>query len=299
MRRVSLVCLLAAFVAVASVSKAQDSTFICVQNDANGNSIVFNSSTGDYKIILCSQSAALSGTGQVSKDGCSVILKDDRGDYRVTSSVNVCQQEGKLLFEVFKTITTSDGATISPMIEAFGDNTLANNSCGQCPGGSATKDAGGRFTGPPVKQGSGVSFSGGPNVSDPGFIGPPVESGEGAEVIIQGDSKEGFLVFNTKTGDYKFTRCSDGLAVSGTGQLKHDGCFLSLEDNRPNYKIFANVNFCTQQGKLALTISESFTADDGALVTPSSMAFGDGNLRDSVASCSSEAVGRSKPGRRL
>ena len=47
-----------------------------------------------------------------------------------------------------------------------------------------------------------------------------------AEFCIQSDDGHAFIVFNRNTGDYKFTRCTDNVAFSATGQLSSDGCFI-------------------------------------------------------------------------
>lgn len=61
------------------------------------------------------------------------------------------------------------------------------------------------------------------------------------DVCIQDDVSGDFLLFNSFTGDYQFTRCGpSGFTVSGKGTITRTGCLLKLADAR----IMATVDRC-------------------------------------------------------
>ena len=130
--------------------------------------------------------------------------------------------------------------------------------------------------------------------SDFEFIGPPAEEGRTGseqeivvptELLVQSDSGHAFIVFNTKTGDYKFIRCADGVAFSGTGQVKIDGCFIFLEDSGDTYKVIDTVNICQNAGKVFVEAPKATTTSTGVAIPAMSESFGDSSLSDSTASC--------------
>ena len=104
-------------------------------------------------------------------------------------------------------------------------------------------------------------------------------------VCIQSDTGNALLVFNSQTGAYKFVRCKDGAAFSGTGQVKTDGCQIVLADNRPSLSVSASVNMCVQQGKGAVDVPKDFSIDGINFVPAMHEVFGDTNLRDNTCSC--------------
>jgi hypothetical protein len=164
--------------------------------------------------------------------------------------------------EVFKDFSP-DGISIVPaMNEVLGDVNITNNTCSCATGELAT-------------SGAGV----------PEFIGPPVGGGSPAsEVTVKSDRGDAFLVFNPKSGDYKFVRC-DGIAFSGTGQIKNDGCFTMLEDNRENFTVFVAVNVCSSSGKTNVNVFKRFSLSDGSVIPEMNVSYGDSNLTDSTATC--------------
>ena len=88
------------------------------------------------------------------------------------------------------------------------------------------------------------------------FIGPPVQFDQ--TISVQDDLTGNFLVFNTGSGKYFFTRCSDGFTLGGVGFVKVDGCMIQLQDVQAEHRVVASVNECAQQGK---AIVEKFAPD--------------------------------------
>jgi len=58
------------------------------------------------------------------------------------------------------------------------------------------------------------------------------------DICITGPS--GFLQLNSKTGAYSFTRCPDGLLLTGTGRVSVTGSILVLADSKPDRNIRAS-----------------------------------------------------------
>ena len=86
------------------------------------------------------------------------------------------------------------------------------------------------------------------------------------DINVQDEATGNYLVFNSTSGYYKFTRCSDGATMSGRGQVTRKGCVVDLVDigpiiagNRmdiPLYKVLATVDECTKGAKAAVEIND-------------------------------------------
>ena len=120
-----------------------------------------------------------------------------------------------------------------------------------------------------------------------------------AEFCIQSDDGHAFIVFNRNTGDYKFIRCTDNVAFSGTGQVRIDGCFIFLEDNRETYRVIVTVNMCAQAAKVFVEAPQPTNTSTGVAIPAMSESFSDSSLSDSAASCpATTATTRTKNRRR-
>ena len=78
-------------------------------------------------------------------------------------------------------------------------------------------------------------------------IGPPIPFDQ--SLSIEDDATGSFLVFDTGSGKYRFTRCSDGFTISGVGSVKVDGCSIHLEGLQADHRVVASVGECDQRGK--------------------------------------------------
>ena len=85
------------------------------------------------------------------------------------------------------------------------------------------------------------------NGKDTDLIGPPAQFDQ--TISVQDDATGNFLVFNTVSGKYFFTRCSDGLTLGGVGSVKVDACMINFEDVQAEHRVVASVNQCAQEGK--------------------------------------------------
>ncbi|HKQ80061.1 MAG TPA: hypothetical protein VJ810_40590 [Blastocatellia bacterium] len=80
-------------------------------------------------------------------------------------------------------------------------------------------------------------------------------SGPPFNVCLQDDFGGDTLQFNTFTGNYKYTRCSDGLMLSGKGKISRIGCEVRLEDDS---RVSASIGECTvsiPQGNATIRIT--------------------------------------------
>lgn len=107
--------------------KSCSSFDFCVQDDANGNLIRFNSTTGAYSFMNCRKGVTLTGVGRVVKrfgNGfCKVELSDTgpdpkRPDRNVSVAVNPC------------TGFANAQVTTGRAIFTIGDSNIYNNVCG-------------------------------------------------------------------------------------------------------------------------------------------------------------------------
>ncbi len=104
--------------------------WVCIQ-DAD-SIFVFHTRTGDYKYNNCADGTAVSGTGQVTTDGCKSSLEDIRTNIRVVASVDICLSSGKASVETFQTTSTKTGkrAAVTPaMNDVVADSNLRDNTC--------------------------------------------------------------------------------------------------------------------------------------------------------------------------
>jgi hypothetical protein len=117
-------------------------------------------------------------------------------------------------------------------------------------------------------------------------IGPPVPFNQ--TINVEDDATGNFVVFDTGSGKYRFTRCSDGLTITGVGFVRVDGCSITLEDVQPDHRIVVSANECAQAAK---AIVERFAPSPGSLaiapldVEPFKAFLSDSNLGNNLLDC--------------
>jgi uncharacterized delta-60 repeat protein len=79
--------------------------------------------------------------------------------------------------------------------------------------------------------------------------------GGGFDLCLQDDSGGNLLLFNSTTGEYQFTRCSDGFTLAGTGIVTIDGCRIMLKAKASNHSINASVDTCQHTGNATVVLS--------------------------------------------
>jgi hypothetical protein len=102
-----------------------------IQDDKNGNYMLFNSTTGDYYFERCSDGVELQGRGQVTWKDCSLILEEVSFNRYVLVEADLCQYSGRCLVRVFKGLKTIP--YVPPMLETLDDSNMTDNMW-NCPG---------------------------------------------------------------------------------------------------------------------------------------------------------------------
>ncbi|HEY0729907.1 MAG TPA: SBBP repeat-containing protein, partial [Pyrinomonadaceae bacterium] len=70
---------------------------VCFQDDGNGDSFQFNSTTGEYRFT---GGLTLTGTGTISRRGCLLVLEDNQSGQRVLVHVNECNNKGHAVIQI-------------------------------------------------------------------------------------------------------------------------------------------------------------------------------------------------------
>lgn len=112
------------------------------------------------------------------------------------------------------------------------------------------------------------------------------------DITVQDDETGNILVFNSKTGDYTFTRCGDGITMAGRGQVTRKGCSVDLVDigapskdsRTDSYKVLVSADECTKEAKGAVEIYEWLKGDSGP-IPPMKESLRDSDMTNSASSC--------------
>ena len=75
-----------------------------------------------------------------------------------------------------------------------------------------------------------------------GIAAPPAATLTGLDVCLEDNSINGLLQWNSETGQYKFTRCSDGFMLTGTGTVGLVNGIRTLTDFRTDSRLSAGFN---------------------------------------------------------
>jgi hypothetical protein len=84
----------------AFVSKIVFSNFdVCFQDDGNGDSFQFDSTTGEYT-FTGADGLTLAGTGTLSRQGCLLLLEDNQSGRRVKVHINECNNNAQAVIQI-------------------------------------------------------------------------------------------------------------------------------------------------------------------------------------------------------
>ncbi|MEW6212264.1 MAG: IPT/TIG domain-containing protein [Acidobacteriota bacterium] len=70
--------------------------------------------------------------------------------------------------------------------------------------------------------------------------------------LIQDDSSNNMLRFNSTTGEYLFSRCSDGFTLTGIGTVTKTGCVYKLTHNPLDRRVLASLDTCQKTASASL-----------------------------------------------
>ncbi len=97
---------------------------VCLQDNTNGSYIVFNSVTGDYLFVRCSDGFQISGRGSITRSNCNITLTYNQGNQTVQAHINTCTHKG----DATLTIVQNKRLTVS----SIKDDDTTNSTC-SCP----------------------------------------------------------------------------------------------------------------------------------------------------------------------
>jgi len=75
-----------------------------------------------------------------------------------------------------------------------------------------------------------------------------------AGVLIQGDTGEGYMTFDLRTGAFVCNLCEYNYVLKGQGEVKIDGGNIYFSVVGDDYNVFASVNLFDHQGKCVVEV---------------------------------------------
>jgi hypothetical protein len=93
---------------------------VCLQDDDNGNALMFSQDGGSY--YFCPMHGdRISSSGTVRREQCSTTLNDSSNEHRLLAHVDSCGNKGEASMQLLG----KDPLTIK-------DKDIRNSSCGSC-----------------------------------------------------------------------------------------------------------------------------------------------------------------------
>ena len=112
----------------------------------------------------------------------------------------------------------------------------------------------------------------------------PVPGDPEYDICVQDDQNSYYLLFNSKSGNYVFERCSDGVEIQGTGVVTVKDCEVILEHNGFNRYVAAVADRCDQRGKCFVRVFKGMKTIP--YIPPMFEALSDSNMLDDTRDCS-------------
>jgi hypothetical protein len=86
------------------------------------------------------------------------------------------------------------------------------------------------------------------------------------DVRLEDDSSGDVILIDSRTGEYRFSRCGpDNFVLVGRGLLIKRGCYLTLQNNLFDRRVQATFDTCTNRGSASLqyfSLRTTFTVTD-------------------------------------
>ncbi len=95
---------------------------LCIQDESSNDVLRINTVTGAYQVTRCRDVFTASGTGTLSKRGCTITLQDARSDRRIMASIDTCSNRATASVQIF-----AQGNSFT-----LNDRNITNNTC-NCP----------------------------------------------------------------------------------------------------------------------------------------------------------------------
>src|SRR5262249_30509049 len=77
------------------------------------------------------------------------------------------------------------------------------------------------------------------------------------DACLKDGSSGNLFQFNSATGNYKFTRCSDGFTLTGAGMVRLVNGILTLTDSKPDRRLSAGLNTGQRTGSAIIYLMVS------------------------------------------
>lgn len=104
-----------------------------------------------------------------------------------------------------------------------------------------------------------------------------------AGVLIQGDTGEGYMTFDLRSGAFICNLCEYGYVLKGVGAVKIDGFNVYFSALTDDYSVFASANLFDHQAKC---VAEVFRIPDkGFDIQPVTEYLVDSDMLNSKAEC--------------
>ncbi|HWO02542.1 MAG TPA: hypothetical protein VNS63_25085, partial [Blastocatellia bacterium] len=105
-----------------------------------------------------------------------------------------------------------------------------------------------------------------------------------AGVLIQGDTGEGFMTFELKSGAFTCNLCEYGYELKGVGDVKIDGVNIYFSAVTEDYSVFASANVFDHQAKCVIEVLRM--PDKGYDIQPITEYLVDSDMLNSKPDCS-------------
>ena len=103
------------------------------------------------------------------------------------------------------------------------------------------------------------------------WLANPSQTVRGFNICLQDDNSLDTLQINSRTGAYKYTRCSDGRLLTGTGTVTSNGCIVTLQHFSGPRRLSAEVDTCLHKGRASVQVGAT-VGDLDVIITDSNTA---------------------------
>lgn len=94
-RTIAVALMVSSLLVVAASGQIKTFAEVILQDDASGNYLVINLTTGEYNFTVCQTGFVLGGKAKVSYSGCSITVKDVSETRLVLAEVDLCKKTGR------------------------------------------------------------------------------------------------------------------------------------------------------------------------------------------------------------
>jgi hypothetical protein len=117
----------------------------------------------------------------------------------------------------------------------------------------------------------------------------PIQKDSEYDVCVQDDQNGYYLLFNSKSGNYVFERCSDGVEFQGTGQISAKDCQTTLEHVGFNRYVLAIADSCSGEAKGLVRVFKGLRTLP--YIPPMIETLTDSSMKDDTWDCTDEKTG--------